>query len=442
MIHSPFIAIKDSLFLDKTIRMRYLLIFLFLFCANISNKSFGSTKAATEVVKGVLYSNNNQNFLILHELVYHATNKSYVKGNYSGVGYNNMRLSIYDLATGKLVNQKDMGTLDKDNAFVLLGCVDDNILLYSTYKNHGMYALNMHDLEEKVLFTNFMINRDFGSKMYKTDWRSLYQYFGYNQFTNEVIFTDSLKNKYASNLNKYNIKPCHHKLSLRKRSDYLAWETDLLSNKISFSNGNEQCITVNGTKTKPSRCFIDGYYLMENNLIRQFNFLFSQKEKCADERMHNAEKTEILKKANNDYYKLTQSKVDSIDVVIAKNKYQIENLLKGKPSTEFLIQPDNSSFFIVHKENEDADALLTISKIEVENNTIFFKPWSTSTQGMYYNLQKASTTENFKRYFPLGIPGSDYTQFEIVDDKLLVIYLLQMCLIDIQTGTILWKTRL
>ncbi len=408
---------------------------IILLCGNQA-----SAKAISDIIHSIVYERNEVDYLILHELIFHPTSKTYEQGNFRSIGYNEMSLSVYDISTGELITKKDLGALDDENKWVLLGCVDNLVFLYTSHDNKGFVSLDINTLETKTTFENYMINRDFGDAFINTDWQNMYNNFAYNPFANALVFTDTLNKRYTCNINNYEVNIVSYKIKTITRSDF--YETIIMraSKEYSFTRGSLPCILIDGEITK--HCFYDGHFIMEQNPIKQFNYLLDLKNKMDDLRDEKYKKSEVLKYANNPYYTVLEIEVDSLDGLVASNNTRIKNLLKGYRSSEILIQDKAKTVFIAHRNTIKSDALLSISKIEIEQQTILFKPWTTVLPGMYYNIAEAGNSSAFMRSFPDGTPETEYINYHLIDDKLLVIYLLQMCLIDIHTGEIIWRKRL
>ena len=106
------------------------------------------------------------------------------------------------------------------------------------------------------------------------------------------------------------------------------------------------------------------------------------------------------------------------------------------------MQTDSHSFYVLSKNEDIAEATIKISKVRSTQFGEFTELWSTSPVGMFYNVAQARNTSAFKQFFGTLQPEFNYSFYQIYDNKLVIIYLLQVCCIDIETGKIIWQFRL
>ena len=67
--------------------------------------------------------------------------------------------------------------------------------------------------------------------------------------------------------------------------------------------------------------------------------------------------------------------------------------------------------------------------------------WNVLLEDIFFDYNQADETNSFKVVFSKGNPQFDFQYFDIVDNKLIVIYMLHIYCIDTETGTIMWKFR-
>ena len=79
-----------------------LLVFLLLLFGGCMHKSV-MKDTADDIVKARIYSFDNLHYLVTSELVYQATSKQSGRGITTITGYNEQRISVYNLPDGKLL---------------------------------------------------------------------------------------------------------------------------------------------------------------------------------------------------------------------------------------------------------------------------------------------------------------------------------------------------
>jgi len=61
---------------------------------------------------------------------------------------------------------------------------------------------------------------------------------------------------------------------------------------------------------------------------------------------------------------------------------------------------------------------------------------------LFFDYNAAGESSSFKKVFSKGSPTFDFQFFELIDNKLLVVYMLHAHCINIDTGEIIWSMQL
>jgi hypothetical protein len=70
---------------------------------------------------------------------------------------------------------------------------------------------------------------------------------------------------------------------------------------------------------------------------------------------------------------------------------------------------------------------------------VFSEAWKTVLPNVFFDPSAAQQTDAFQEVFSKGDPVFDFEFFDIIGDRLIVIYSLNMVCIDIATGKIRWQ---
>jgi hypothetical protein len=112
------------------------------------------------------------------------------------------------------------------------------------------------------------------------------------------------------------------------------------------------------------------------------------------------------------------------------------------PTSPILLTPYPNQFFIAHRSSLQKQAVLVISLVELSEKNELRLRWQTQLNDLFYDVAAAQKTEEFKKVFSGGTPSLDFQFFDLLENRLVLIYRLHAICIDTDNGTLLWKKRL
>ena len=305
-------------------------------------------------------------------------------------------------------------------------------------------------------------------------------YYFFDDITNRLIVTDNQGYRYSiSSKSLLSEKIDDNEKFYQVSSKYYLSNSSEFKDKNIYLKGDiRKVIEFDNKVISNNNSFIDGKFILDCNRNRIYF-------KCAN----------LLKKLEKEYNKLVQS-IDSLDKTQKSNNnsisrryvyynqdtitlninlgdfnirindrpYQINNKLNnlkyiyesnirelsstmnrlknGSIPNNYLLQSDTNSFYIAHKNSTNNDAFLTISKAQINDKNDFVVLWTTTIENVFFDYSQASQTDAFKKVFSKGNPDFSYEYYNIVDDKLIIVHILNMICIDCKTGKILWQFRI
>ncbi len=398
------------------------IIFISIFLAFFSNVD---SQNVDNILKACFYSQHDTSYLILHESHFHPTSGSYEKGKMWAQGYTTSKILVYNLNNGSLTTQKEMGMMDSTEACFILGCSNNNLWLYSYKHKSGLQSLKPLTLEKNISQATIYksLNISFG-RFIDPNWQDMRQYFGFDPVQQKLIVTNTLRQQYYIDAETFATQPLTEKIELNQPDNNYLEETAVFKDSTWTLDGYEQMNFKCGDITIDQPTFLYGKFIMEQNKLRLFHhFLHVYESNLAPQG-----------KSQN-----TVSEVDSLQID-AKNN--IESLIKGEKPDDVLLQTDPHCFYVYSKSDKVPEADIKISKIRSVKFGEFTEVWSVSPQGMFYNVAQARNTRIFRQYFGDFVPEFNYQLFQVFDNKLVIIYLTQVCCIDINTGKIIFQFRL
>lgn len=382
------------------------------------------------VLKALFYNQNDSSYLILHESFYTPTSSSYEQGNVRSQGYTTSRISVYNLANRKLVARKEMGIMDSIETCYVLGCSPNNLWIYSNKFKSGLQSLFPLTLEKNISQANIYksLNIEIG-RFYIPKWQHINKYFGFDEIQHKLIVTNTNQQQYYIDAETFASQPIKEKIKLNPVFNKYTATSAVFNDSTWKLTGYEQMKFTCGNFTAQLPSFLNGQFILEQNTLRLFKHFYGIHANLIS-----------LKNESNTVNPLSESAI--IDILIKSAKDNIDNLINGNKPDEVLMQTDSRSFYLLSKNEDTADARIKISKVRSDQFGEFTEEWSTSPAGMFYNIAQSRNTRAFKQFFGTLQPEFNYSFYQIHDNKLVLIYLLQVCCIDIETGKILWQFRL
>ncbi len=410
---------------------------------------------ADDVESAYVYELKDTSYLINYESVFQAKSKSTSGGTTRISGYNEMRISVYNINTGKLVSRKKTSKYLPKKYTFLLGISNDKIWLYSV--KYGLYALNPLTLEKEITQEDIIAkNQQLKDNLAEPEnIADVFNYFNYNFILDKILICDNKGYKYALDTKTLETEKINNETKISTSFIYRYFNTyaELDDADLSLSGDVRKNIEVefynpkSNDEIKSSESFLDGQFIIGNDLVKIFKEIekkyvnYKSQINVLENKMDSL--TSLYGNSYTDEIIKLKNKISSIEnkffnIETSYNKLKEGNFVFANTK---VLNSDSNSFFISHKSNTNKDAKLMITKMKLNNKNSIEKVWETKIEDIYYDVEDAKQTSSFKKTFSKGSPVFDFSYFNIVDDKLIFIYMLHICCIDINSGKIIWTKQ-
>ncbi len=382
------------------------------------------------IINTFFYAENDSSYLILHESIYHPTTGSYEQGNMRSEGYNTSRISVYCIDDGKLVVQKHMGVMDSTEACFVLGCSDNNLWVYCNKYKSGLQSLYPLTLNRNISQAKIYkkLNISVG-RLSEPKWQVINEHYGFDAIQQKLIVTNTLNKQFYIDVKTFATQPIFQKINLIPEFNNYLSQSAVFNDSVWRLSGYKQMKLECGDYKASNPEFLYGKFILEQNKVRLFKHFFTVIEELI------FEKEEFERLGNNILSKKTEN-------IIQNLKDNIEAIIGGLKPDDVLLQTGANLFFVLSKSGSVSDAIIKISEINSKQFGDFDIRWSVSIPGMFYNVSQARNTKAFKKYYGDIFPEFDYQFIQVHNNKLIIIYLLQVCCIDTNNGNILWQFKL
>lgn len=404
--------------------MRSILLFILtMLLVTITGKS--QVRFTDKVFSSFVYTQNDTNYIILHESVYKPENESYDQGLLSGSGSGESKICVYNGHTGKLVTRRNMGNNDSLEVCHVMGISNNILWIYWMKYGSAIQGLNPVTLEREVTMANiYSKTRPAVGTISGIYWRSLAGHFTVEPIDSKIIVTNNQGEKHYIDTRSYVSKPVTEKINMEPANYYLNPTIKADSFDLGFTNGNECNITVRGTlgdivQKKPLK-FINPQFIVELNREKLYNY-------------YSIIKFDLLWKG--DLNKAEEKLLDETD-------RNIKALKTGYNADKMPMQPQNGSVLIYHKSDDSDLAVVAITQLSIDTAGQISHDWTVQMPGMFYNIYKSRQSDTFKKIFGQIEPDPYYRYISLTNNKLYVIYLLHVICIDTRTGKIIWRLKL
>lgn len=408
---------------------------------------------ADDISKASIYNFDGKEYLVMMETVYQATSKRSGRGISVTTGYNEQRLSIYDLRDGSLKNRIKTGKQIRQ-AVEFLGCTNGKLWFYSL--KEGIHARDPETLEINVpQETIFGKNPEIRDKLATCEWYELPKYFQFNDISRKIVLTDNRGYRYLldpDSLTTQKVTWEYQPFDPRS-SQQLETSIPFPPPYLNLTGELRQQIRVENREVNPGLTFLKGQFIIDRNPAR---ILESVDRRLSGE-MVSAEavyrRIMDLNALNNgrgpdwrspgrDTLRMLESLKYKLDNEITKLEGSRSDVQAEGYSYDYkkLLSPDTTSFLMFHSSGTPKEANTLISRVMLENSQLK-ELWKTEIPGLFFDPNAARETDPFKMVFSKGSPEFDFSQFDLSGHKMIIIRMLHVHCIDMETGHILWKFR-
>lgn len=413
------------------------------------------TGEADEINQARIYNFNEKNYLVTMEYVFQAVYKEGGRGINITSGYNDQRISVYNLEDGSLKARKNTGRIDR-YPILFLGCSKDHLWFYSP--SNGLHTLDPENLEMKLTHDQIMKNNpELGSKLAACEWYQLQQYFQFNDITQNVVVTDNQGYRYFLDIGTLNTKKNEGEyLSFNPRRDrQLETNISFPPPRMSMTGDLRKQIRIDNREVNGSLTFLDGKFMVERDPVRLLTGISEQlttnkiQMEALNNQLSQLNSTSGGSGPDRRFYqqnfknRLNNSRQKTENLINELEKALTDISLTGfSHHYSQPLSPDSTSFFVFHSAGTAKEANLRISRIRRTGSVELKELWTTELNGIFYNPDAARETNVFKEVFSKGNPGFRFSQFEMEDNKLVMIWMLHLICINMDNGKLLYQFRL
>jgi hypothetical protein len=441
-------------FVLQTNRMKkyfFVLSILFLFCSCF-HKSVEKDEA-DNIISSIIYHGKEGSYLVTVESIFQANSKSSNNGISTTTGYVDLRITSYDLASGKQTGRVATGGQIDEN-IILLGWSEGNIWFYSL--KDGLHSRNPKTMEIKTtqdkIFEN---NKALESSLATGEWYKLSDYFSFDYTTGKLIITDKQGYRYSLDPVSFKTEKIsdNYKMPDNTADDYLSTSAYNAGKYIYLPGELRKQIQIGDSIPNEELTYLDGKLIRDMNFLRLYKrteYLYKRTEEtskafaaCKDSlKARYGESSwkypdDIQQKYH--YISQNESKYQSLAETYERefNDISVDHRVS---SLSYVLSPDTNTFFVAYRSTTANDARLMIACLEIKNNKLSEK-WKTELSEVFYDYSKAEETDAFKKVFSKGDPEFDYMYFDFYENKFIIIYMLHAYCLDIKMGNTIWKFK-
>ncbi|MEO8665377.1 MAG: PA2928 family protein [Ignavibacteria bacterium] len=407
---------------------------------------------ADDVKEVVISENSGEKFLVVKQEIFQATSKSDNGGIRQITGYNEYRITSYDINSGKISKRIETG--DREVNPIFLGETQGKLWYKSSGKELGFHARDPKNLDiivtqAKVVEVNPFLKDNFS----QPEWNNIGRYYGFDPEKNMPMVSDNSGFVYY-------IDPAS--LKAEKTTESIK---DFKFNNTCISTSMKINANTSINLSGSPRCYIT--YSGKN--LKDISFLKGEFIKSSNMRAPNANAGYLLpfmkeiEKINKEIDS-TENFITAFDTTGVKNnsrsfsnnhlEWAKKNLERAKDNLEnitdkikrksnddlFDIVTKDNCVFVMSQTDVTDQARVIISKIRINSDTTASQVWQTALKDIYRDPDKGFDKSSFEVVFSKGNP--DLRTMRVIEgnDKLIFIFMLRATCIDVQTGNIVWQT--
>lgn len=386
---------------------------------------------ADDVVKVFAFSQGGKNYLIAMEYLFQVSSKESGSHGTFISGHNDVRLSVYDIENGEIISRKDLGKARDDDGSWLLGVDSQCIWLYSI--ENGLYALEPTSLDVKIKYEDFLkANPEIKEQLVQSEYNHIFQHYGFDNTTQKVLIKDKQANIYTFNSSSLKVeKGDDLNLSYDFGIQYTSNSATFKGNRLYLDGTDKKEVQYKQTVLNPDLTYLQGEVILDKNFERLYNEAIQELEALQS----------TGTTANNSNGRIS---IDRQNRIFTREKERLEGEIKDIKSGSLSIssktlQSEEANFFIFYRESTEKTAKVKIASLSLENE--LSEKWNLILPNTFFDKNAASEAEE-GGFFSKGNPSYDFQFFDIVDNKLIIIYHLKANCVDTTTGKLLWSFRM
>lgn len=434
----------------------FIIIFTLTFLSCNLMKKNVMEDIADDIKDVIISETGGEYFVVTKEEIFQATSKSDNGGIRHITGYDEYRLSSYDLNSGKLSARIDLGDR-RESECTFLGETKGKLWYKSVDKSLGFHAREPKNLsviitQEKIIEVNPFLK----DNLSQPEWNSIGTYYGFDAEKNMPMVTDISGFVYYIDPATLAAQKTSESIE-RFKSDNSCLSTSMYINAETSINlqGNPRNYLSIYNKENKDISFLNGQFMLSSNIISssESNQKFiapylneiSQYRKEIDSLNEIIRNSESNKGENNtkpvyrDSKKYAERNIQNIQ---NKIKYAEDNIKRYSRNENFSIITQDNGVFILSQTDVTDQARVLISKVIINSDSTSRQVWQTELQNIYKDPDKGMDRSSFEVVFSKGNP--DLRTIRVISGagKLVLFAMLHAVCLDENSGSILWNIEL
>lgn len=410
---------------------------------------------ADDIKETVIIDSENGQFLVVQEEVFQATSKSDKGGFRQITGYNENRITSYDLNTGQISKRIKIGE-PRENEIVFLGKADGKLWYKSINPELGFHAREPRSLEVVVTQEKFTeVNPFLKNNLSLPEWNSITRYYGFNVEKGMPLVTDK-----AGFI--YEVDPVSLKAEKMSGSiEQFDFDNSCTSSSISidpnnnvYLKGSPRVFIDYRNKEIKEPSFLKGEFLMSSNILSpqeaNQNFLNPYRDEIQTYKREIDSLNELINAidttSGSDREKLkSRWEVHNAlrNINYAKDRIvSVEKQMKMNDEQSYSLITGDNCVFVMSQTDVTDQAKIIISKVKLNSDSTVNLVWQTEIKDVYRDPDKGLDRSSFEVVFSKGSPNFRTMRAISGNGKLIFAFMLKATCIDIESGRILWQTNL
>lgn len=412
---------------------------------------------ADDIVDVFICTSPSGDVIIVKESIFQATSKKFGGGITQISGYNEFRLSAYNIESGALAARVELGKGIEEECLVI-GCVDGKIWCYSVDDELGFHSRSLTTLEVEQTETQLTESGPLaGFDFARPEWVQLANYYTRDESGSGLLLSDMQGNYFRFDPDQQTLKPYSPPSGVHVWPKYPLSNTAEISDdvRVGFDGDGREQPTWKGEIQQTDFSFLKPKFIIDQDPGRLrgmkdavMQVVKNQVTQLQDSIQAIAKRFPGAEEKDAKYWAYPADKRNAHQQIV-ELRYQLKNLEHDLENSwtrigylnHYPLRADSSSLFVMHAANITDTAGLLISRMDLHGKQ-FSLTWTTSLPGMYYNPSAADAKGGFETVFSKGDPEFDFQWFTLHHGYLILISQLEMAALDVKSGNLVWRINL
>jgi hypothetical protein len=434
-------------------KSKLFIVFIFILALNISGcfKKSVMKDTADNVEEAVIMESDGSKYLVTKETIFQATSKSQKGGFRQTSGYQEYRLTSYDLNTGAVVKRIELGEAN-DNFHYFLGPTDGLLWYFSKDEKTGLHARDPKTLDIKISNDDILsANPDLKNNLPNPKYYELSKYYGFDLKKKMPMISDN--NGFVYYIDTKTLKA--EKTS--KSIENFKFEETTTSTSLDFDKNNH--IRLSGSprnhigiysKELGEPTFLDGKFLFSSNKENMWEAnpeYYAPLIKSKEKKQHEFDSLKQLLENAEGNPKMQDWQLRNVKIYMDIAQRDIDRMNEEMNEEVFgsmfnmLITKDRG-VFVLHQSNASDTSKVIISKVIIYKDTTVEVKWNTYIPDVFMEPDKVMDKPGFEYVFSKGSPDFRKMRATLSMNRLVFIFMLRAVCIDTDSGNILWDIEL